>query len=179
MPTPPGVVPGTPFTNNVVTPGTPPAAVPGGPGGGGGGGVPTPPAATPGTPGNNRAATPPTPPTVLPGGPGSYIGPTPGGLGSLIPAAPLSDAAGTLPTPPAQLFGTMAQGVATLLSPPQLTIPGIPGFGIPLPSTISGPRDLLCVGTGWSASASGIDSGAPAGAVLGSELPRANRWFND
>jgi collagen type IV alpha len=162
-----------------VTPGTPPAAVPGGPGGGGGGGVPTPPAATPGIPGSNRAATPPTPPTVLPGGPGSYIGPTPGGLGTLIPSAPISDAAGTLPTPPAQLFPAMAQGVATLLSPPQVTIPGIPGFGIPLPSTISMPRDLLCVGTGWSATKSDIASGAPAGALLGSELPPMNRWFDN
>jgi hypothetical protein len=103
----------------------------------------------------------------------------PGGLGSLIPAAPIADAAGTLPTPPAQLFPAMAQGVATLLSPPQVTIPGIPGFGIPLPSTISTPRDLLCVGTGWSAKKSGTESGAPAGAVLGSELPQANRWFGD
>ncbi len=124
-------------------------------------------------------ATPPTPPTVLPGGPGSYIGPTPGGLGSLIPAAPISEAAGTLPTPPAQLLPTMAQGVATLLSPPQVTIPGIPGFGIPLPSTISTPRDLLCVGTGWSAKADTVETGAPAGALLGTELPRANRWFGD
>ncbi|WP_431231707.1 hypothetical protein ACQ856_19420 [Mycolicibacterium psychrotolerans] len=72
----------------------------------------------------------------------------------------------------------MAQGVATLLSPPQITIPGIPGFGIPLPSTISTPRDLLCVGTGWSAKA-GTESGAPAGALLGTELPPANRWFGN
>ncbi len=115
---------------------------------------------------------------MLPGGPGAYIPPAPGGLGSLIPAAPIADSAATLPTPPAQLFPAMAQGISTLLSPPQVTIPGIPGFGIPLPTTISTPRDLLCVGTGWSAKA-GVVSGAPAGAVLGTELPPAGRWFDD
>jgi hypothetical protein len=107
------------------------------------------------------------------------VGPTPGGLGTLIPSAPLSDSAGTLPTPPAGLLPALSQGVATLLSPPQITIPGIPGFGIPLPSTISAPRDLLCTGTGWSAHASGSESGAPAGALLGTDLPPASRWFGN
>ncbi|GAA2807139.1 hypothetical protein GCM10010533_51560 [Mycolicibacterium pallens] len=68
--------------------------------------------------------------------------------------------------------------MATLLSPPQITIPGIPGFGIPLPSTISAPRDLLCTGTAWSATA-GTETGAPAGALLGTEVPPANRWFGN
>ena len=77
------------------------------------------------------------------------------------------------------MIPTLAQGVATLLSPPQITIPGIPGFGIPLPTTISAPHDLLCVGTGWSATKAGTVSGAPAGAVLGADLPKAGRWFDD
>lgn len=43
------------------------------------------------------------------------------------------------------MLPNLAQGVATLLSPP-ITIPGIPGFGIPLPKTISTPHSLLCIG---------------------------------
>ncbi len=115
----------------------------------------------------------------MPGNPGVNAAASTPGLPSLIPAAPIANAAGSLPTPPAEVLPAVAQGVATLLSPPQVTIPGIPGFGIPLPTSISTPRDLLCVGTGWSAGKVGPTSGAPAGAVLGADLPKGGRWFDD
>jgi len=116
---------------------------------------------------------------AVPGVPAAHASASSPGLPSLIPSAPIADAAGTLPTPPAAVIPTLAQGVATLLSPPQFTIPGIPGLGIPLPTTISGPHDLLCTGTGWSATKAGAASGAPAGAVLGADLPKAGRWFDN
>ena len=121
----------------------------------------------------------PTPPGGVPGAPAVNAAATTPGLPSLIPAAPIASAAGSLPTPPAEVLPAVAQGVATLLSPPQLTIPGIPGLGIPLPTTISAPHDLLCADTGWSASKPGADSAAPAGALVGSGLPPAGRWFGD
>jgi hypothetical protein len=96
----------------------------------------------------------------------------------LIPAAPIATAAGSLPTPPAEVIPTLAQGVATLLSPPQLTIPGIPGIGIPLPTTISTPHDLICAATGWSADRT-TGNGVPAGAIIGTEQPPVSRWFGD
>jgi hypothetical protein len=133
----------------------------------------------PGSPIGNIDAYPATPPGAVPGVPPARASVTSPGLPSLIPSAPIADAAGTLPTPPAAAIPTIAQGVATLLSPPQLTIPGIPGFGIPLPTTISAPHDLLCVGTGWSATKAGVASGAPAGAVLGADLPKAGRWSDN
>jgi hypothetical protein len=125
----------------------------------------------------NSAAALPTPPAVIPGGPGVPAAAATPGLPGLIPAAPIASAAGALPTPPAEVIPTLAQGVATLLSPPQLTIPSIPGIGIPLPSTISAPHDLLCAATGWSADKTG--SGLPAGAVIGTEAPPAGRWFDN
>jgi hypothetical protein len=133
----------------------------------------------PGSPIGNIDAYPATPPGVVAGGPGVRASASSPGLPSLIPSAPIAEAAGTLPTPPAAVIPTFAQGVATLLSPPQVTIPGIPGFGIPLPTTISAPHDLLCVVPGWSATEPGAVSGAPAGALLGADLPKAGRWFDD
>lgn len=138
--------------------------------------MPNPGAAVPGAPAIRAAGTPPTPPVFVPGAPGVPSAAAVPGLPGLIPAAPIASAAGSLPTPPAGVIPGIAQGVATLLSPPQVTIPGIPGFGIPLPSTISGPHDLLCAASGWSASAAG-PSGAPAGALLGADLPPGDRWF--
>ena len=159
-PTPPAAVPGAPVVNTAATPPTPPAAVPGA------------------TPFHNSDILP-APPGSVPGVPAANAAASTPGLGSLIPAAPIADAAGSLPTPPAGVLPAVAQGVATLLSPPQLTIPGIPGFGIPLPTTISTPHDLLCAGTGWAAAKPGAVSAAPAGALLGSGLPPAGRWFDD
>jgi hypothetical protein len=107
----------------------------------------------------------PTGPALLPGVPGSAAAITTPGLPSLFPGAPIANAVATLPTPPVEVLPSLAQGVATLLSPPQITLPGIPGFSVPLPKTISAPSDLLCIGTGWSATAGGAAGGqeAPAG----------------
>ena len=139
--------------------------------------MPAPGAAVPGAPAIHTAGTAPTPPVFVPGVPAAPAAAAVPGLPGLIPAAPIVSAAGSLPTPPAGVIPGLAQGVATLLSPPQVTIPGIPGFGIPLPTTISGPHDLLCAASGWSATAPG-SAGAPAGALLGAGLPPADRWFD-
>jgi len=118
---------------------------------------------------------------VFPGAPPGAAAVVNPGLGGLIPAAPIADAAAALPTPPSGVLPALAQGVATVLSPPQVTIPGIPGWGIPLPKTISGPQDLVCIGTGWSLSGSGADaSPAKPAAVPAVEPGRApaNRWHD-
>jgi hypothetical protein len=44
----------------------------------------------------------------------------------------------------------MATG-ASMLAPGAVGIPTIPGLPIPMPTTVSMPQDLLCAGTGWSA----------------------------
>ena len=119
------------------------------------------------------AAVPPGPGVLLPGVPGPAAAVVNPGLGAFIPAAPIADAAAALPTPPIGVLPNLAQGVATLLSPPQITIPGIPGFSLPLPKTISAPHSLLCIGTEWSASVPGGQAGAVASVPGGQAGPVA------
>jgi hypothetical protein len=114
---------------------------------------------------------------VFPGTPGAASGVVSPGLPALLPSAPIADAAASLPTPPVEVLPALAQGVATFLSPPQLTIPGIPGFGIPLPKTISGPQDFICVGTGWSAGpGAGNAKGTAAKAPPADNGRKPGRW---
>jgi hypothetical protein len=112
---------------------------------------------------------------LFPGVPGaSAVIANPGAPG-LIASAPIANAAAVLPTPPVEFLPSLASGVATLLSPPQVTIPGIPGFGIPLPKTISLPHELVCIGTGWSAQGP-AGTVTPAVPVGDPGLPPASRW---
>jgi hypothetical protein len=61
---------------------------------------------------------------------------------------------------------------ASLLAPGAVGVPTIPGLPIPLPTTVALPQDLVCEGTGWSATAP--DGGAPA---LGPAAePRRGDW---
>ena len=141
-------------------PPAPGAILPGAPAGIGGAIPPAPGAFIPGAPIGGAAALPPGLGVLVPGMPGPAAAVVNPGLGGLIPAAPIADAAAALPTPPIGVLPNLAQGVATLLSPPKITIPGIPGFGIPLPKTISAPHSLLCIGTEWSAPVPGGQAGA-------------------
>jgi hypothetical protein len=148
------------------------------PGGGGGGGLPIPPAAVPGAAISDMAAIPPGPPALFPGVPGTSAAVINPGLSSLIPSAPIANAAAVLPTPPIEMLPSLAQGVATILSPPQITIPGIPGFGIPLPKTITAPHELVCIGTGWSAEGP-AGSATPVAPSAGSAVPPGTRWLGN
>lgn len=129
---------------------------------------PTPPAAVPGLPIVDAAGVPPGPPAAIPGLPGAGAAAVAPGLPALFPAEPIAKAAAALPTPPVEVLPRLAEGVAMLLSPPQLTIPGIPGIGVPLPKTISAPQDLICIGTGWSAETGSTATAPPA--------PPVARW---
>lgn len=68
--------------------------------------------------------------------------PIPGSAGGVVPGI-------STPDPVTPLF---ASGISNLVSPPSLNLPSVPGLGIPMPSEVPIPSDLLCVGTGWSAS---------------------------
>jgi hypothetical protein len=124
------------------------------------------------------AAVPPGLPAIFPGVPGSSAAVINPGVPGLIASAPIANAAAALPTPPIELLPSLAQGVATMLSPPQITIPGIPGFGIPLPKTISTPRELVCIGTGWSAEGP-AGSATPVAPSAGSAVPPGTRWLGN
>jgi hypothetical protein len=86
--------------------------------------------------------------------------PIPGTAGALVPSV-------STPDPFTPLF---ASGISNLVSPPALNLPSVPGLGIPLPSEVPTPSDLICIGTDWSAS-QGDSVPHPAAPV-----DRRDRW---
>ncbi|MGW0160650.1 hypothetical protein ACWDUN_15190 [Mycobacterium sp. NPDC003323] len=53
-------------------------------------------------------------------------------------------------------------GVTGMLPTPQLNMPNISGLGVPVPSQVSMPTDMVCEGVGgWSLSTPGTDSVMP------------------
>jgi hypothetical protein len=101
---------------------------------------------------NSIASVVPTPPTPVPGTSAAAV-------------------AG-IPPAPDPVTPWLASGVSQLLSPPPLNLPSIPGVGIPLPSKVPLPTDLLCVGTDWSASVGGHGAQPPIGPAVNGR----DRW---
>jgi collagen type IV alpha len=81
-------------------------------------------------------------------------------------------AAASIPAAPDPVTPWLASGVSQLLSPPPLNLPSIPGVGIPLPSQLPVPSDLLCVGTDWSASQGDHGAQSPSASTVNGR----DRW---
>jgi hypothetical protein len=72
--------------------------------------------------------------------------------------APMAGAAGLaadLVPQPSLAPPTGTGGLTGFLPTPQLTMPALSGLGVPVPTQVSMPTDLVCEGLGWSASTPG------------------------
>lgn len=101
--------------------------------------------------------------------PGAIAGAVPGAVAGAIPGAIAGAVPGLLMAPMAGAAGLMADfipqpslapptgtgGLTGFLPTPQLTMPGLSGLGVPVPTQVSMPTDLVCEGLGWSASTPG------------------------
>jgi hypothetical protein len=82
---------------------------------------------------------------------GGAAAPDAGGLIAPMAAlAPLAGALGALAPVAGVATPVLADG-ASLLMPGVLSLPTVPGLPIPLPTQVGLPQDLICAGTGWSA----------------------------
>ncbi|MCV7254998.1 hypothetical protein H7J86_22810 [Mycobacterium hackensackense] len=93
--------------------------------------------------------------------PGAVAGAVPGAIAGAIPGllmAPMAGAAGLmadLVPQPSLAAPTGTGGLTGILPTPQLTMPHLSGLGVPVPTQVSMPTDLVCEGVGWSASMPG------------------------
>ncbi|MCX2714942.1 MULTISPECIES: hypothetical protein [unclassified Mycolicibacterium] len=93
--------------------------------------------------------------------PGAVAGAIPGAIAGAVPGllmAPMAGAAGLAADfvpQPSLAPPTGTGGLAGFLPTPQLNMPALSGFGVPVPTQVSMPTDLVCEGLGWSASTPG------------------------
>ncbi|HEX5144969.1 MAG TPA: hypothetical protein VFW21_13980 [Mycobacterium sp.] len=93
-------------------------------------------------------------------------------IGGLIPFGAMAPVLGAL-APVTGLAAPLLGGGSSMLAPAAIGVPTVPGLPLPLPTTVSMPSDLVCSGTGWSATAP--HEGAPAPGH-GAAEPRRGDW---